>query len=127
VATNLRSGLAPGAACRTRPAPAARHGAARRAGPRHRNGSMNKHFFALAFAAGLACLAWVAAGFLASNGLALAMTAVIAAVYLLGAYELHQFRAAGRGLGTALQALSQPPAALADWLATVPASLRGAV
>jgi hypothetical protein len=88
---------------------------------------MNKHFFGLAFTLGLACLGWVAAGFLGSNGLALAMTAAIAAVYLLGAYELRQFRAAGRGLGSALSALSQPPPALDDWLATVPASLRAAV
>ena len=85
---------------------------------------MNNSFFAAAFAGGLAALAWVAAGFVGSNGLALAMTAVIAAVYLLGAFELRQFRAAGRGLAAALDGLAHPPAALDDWLARVPAPLR---
>jgi hypothetical protein len=88
---------------------------------------MSRRFFALAFALGLGCLAWVGIGFAGSNWLALGVTAVIAAVYLLGAFELKQFRAATDALGSALQDLSQPPAALPQWLAAVPAPLRNAV
>jgi hypothetical protein len=88
---------------------------------------MSTRLFALAFAIGLGCLAWVALGFAGSNWLALAVTVVIAGVYLLGAFELKQFRAATAALGTALQGLSQPPATLAEWLAAVPPSLRNAV
>jgi hypothetical protein len=88
---------------------------------------MSRRFFALAFALGLACLAWVGAGFAGSNWLALGVTGVITAVYLLGAFELKQFRAATGALNAALQDLAQPPAALSEWLARVPATLRNAV
>jgi hypothetical protein len=88
---------------------------------------MSTRFFALAFAIGIGCLLWVALGFTGSNWLALTVTAVISGVYLFGAFELRQFRAATGALGTALQSLSQPPAALAEWVAAVPPSLRNAV
>ena len=88
---------------------------------------MTKLSFAGAFAAGLAVLAWIALGFLGASWLPLAVTVLIAGVYLLGAHELRQFRAGTAGLNSALDGLEQPPARLADWLQRVPAALREAV
>jgi len=53
---------------------------------------MSKRFFAAAFGIGLAALAWVGFGFMGTSWLALAMTAAIAGVYLLGAWELRRSR-----------------------------------
>lgn len=89
---------------------------------------MSRPFFAATFATGLLAVAWVAASFVNSRSwLALAVTAVIAAVYLLGAFELRQFRAATRGLADALAAIPQPLPALSAWLERVPPALRNAV
>jgi hypothetical protein len=88
---------------------------------------MSKRFFAVAFAIGLLAVLWVGAGFIGSSWLALAVTAVIGGVYLLGAHELRQFRAGTTALSTALADVPQPLANLADWLERVPATLRGAV
>src|SRR6187431_523103 len=88
---------------------------------------MSKSFFALAFAAGLAILAWTGVGFIGTSAIPLVMTAAIAGVYLLGAFELRQYRAATAGLAGALDRLSHPPASLAAWLAHVPSPLREAV
>ena len=88
---------------------------------------MNRIVIAVTFALGLTAVAWVGLGFLGSNWLALAMTAVIAGVYLLGAFELRQFRAASASLAAALAEMPQPLVDLGDWLQGVPASLRNAV
>ncbi|GAB3662249.1 hypothetical protein [Ramlibacter alkalitolerans] len=88
---------------------------------------MSKRFFAAAFGIGLAAVAWVATGFVGSSGLALAMTLVIGAVYLLGAQELRQFRAATSGLAGALATIPQPLPDLGAWLEQVPPTLRHAV
>ena len=63
---------------------------------------MNKIVMASLFAAGLAVVAWVGWGFVGSSSLALVMTVVIGGVYVLGAYELVQFRATTASLATAL-------------------------
>lgn len=86
-----------------------------------------KRFFWAAFAAGLVVLAWIAAGFAGGSWLTLAMTALIAAVYLLGAFELRQFRRATAGLDQVLDATLEAPATLGDWLQKLPATLRDAV
>lgn len=88
---------------------------------------MSKRLFALAFVLGLAAIAWVAAGFAGSNWSALAMTIVIAAVYLLGAFELRQFRATTAQLQSALARLRDAPASVAEWLQQLPPSLRHTV
>lgn len=88
---------------------------------------MNQRLFALAFAAGLIALGWVGYSFVGTSWLAFVMTIVIAAVYMVGAWELRQFRGATGGLRGALDALKEPPAALPDWLERVPASLRAVV
>lgn len=81
----------------------------------------------LAFLLGLAALGWIGAGYLGGHGLALAVTAVIAAFYLAGGLELRRFRADTLALSDRLADLKEPPAQLDHWLAGVPPSLRGAV
>ena len=79
------------------------------------------------FATGLLAIGWIGAGYIGSHTLALAVTLLIAALYLVGALELHRYRQATAGLGRALDGLAAPPATLAEWLDPLDASLRGAV
>lgn len=88
---------------------------------------MNKHFFSAAFAAGLAAVGWVGWGFVGSSWLALLMTAVIGGVYLLGAFELRQFRATTAALASAMADITEALPGLGDWLDRVPPALRNAV
>lgn len=94
---------------------------------------MNRTIFAGVFGLGAVAIAWVATGFLGSNVLALLMTLTIAAVYVLGALELHRFRQATATLTAALSALPALPTTPADqpglgtWLASVHGSLRNPV
>lgn len=80
-----------------------------------------------AFAAGLAAIGWVGAGYVGANPLALAVTVLIAAFYLAGAAELHRFRQATATLASALSGLSGTPEPLGAWLDRVPATLRPSV
>ena len=88
---------------------------------------MNRIFFAVAFALGLAAVTWVGIGFVGSSWLALTMTSVIAAVYGLGAFELRQFRAATASLAAALDKVPQPLADFGTWLGGVHPSLQNTV
>jgi Domain of unknown function (DUF802) len=91
---------------------------------------MNRYLFTAAFALGLLALLWVGAGFVGTSAMALLMTAVMAGVFGLGAWELARFRAATRGLGVALGQVPQPmerPDSLNTWLAGVPPTLRHTV
>lgn len=88
---------------------------------------MSTRFFALAFAAGLLALGWVGTSFVGTSWLALVMTGLIAAAYLVGAFELRQFRTTTATLRHALEDATAPPSALGDWLERVPAGLRSAV
>lgn len=88
---------------------------------------MNKSVMPAVFAVGLAAVGWVGWGFVGTSPLALAMTAVIGLVYVLGAYELRQFRAATQTLESALADSAAEPAPLADlngWLARLAPALR---
>ena len=87
----------------------------------------NKRFFMAAFVLGLAAVAWVGAGFFGTSWLALAMTLVIAGVYVAGAWELKQFRTATATLAQALAKLDAAPQNLGDWLAGLHPSLQNAV
>ncbi|ABE42468.1 DUF802 domain-containing protein [Polaromonas sp. JS666] len=88
---------------------------------------MNRIFFAVAFAIGLMTVTWVGLGFVGSSWMALVMTAVIAGVYLLGAFELRQFRAATASLAAALADIPQPLPDIGVWLVGVPPSLQNSV
>jgi flagellar motor protein MotB len=96
---------------------------ARRGGP----ALINRSICALAFLSGAAVVAWVGAGFVAANPLALLMTLVIAVVYLLGALELLDFRRATASLAQALAAIPEQLASLADWLGRLHPSLQNPV
>ena len=87
----------------------------------------NKRFFRAAFVLGLAAVAWVGAGFFGTSWLALAMTLVIAGVYVAGAWELKQFRTATATLAQALAKLDAAPHNLGDWLAGLHPALQNAV
>jgi hypothetical protein len=88
---------------------------------------MNRFIRLAAFLAGLAAVAWVGAGYIGGNPLALAMTALIGAAYVLGALELERFRQATAGLRAALDALEGPVPELAPWLERLQPALRTAV
>jgi hypothetical protein len=88
---------------------------------------MNRIFFAAAFAIGLMTVTWVGVGFVGSSWMALVMTAVIAGVYLLGAFELKQFRAATASLTAALADIAQPLPDIGVWLGGVHPSLKNSV
>ena len=89
---------------------------------------MNTHFFYAAYLLGAALLAWIAVGFvLGAHGLALAVTLMIAAVYVFGALELRQFRQATVTLASALKTIPAQMESLDAWLDPVHASLRNAV
>jgi hypothetical protein len=88
---------------------------------------MNRGIFALAFTSGAAVVVWVGAGFAVSNALALVMTLIISAVYLLGALEIVDFRRATASLAEALAAVPEQLSSLADWLGRLPPSLQNPV
>jgi hypothetical protein len=88
---------------------------------------MNQLLRHATLAVGLAVIAWVGAGYVLTNPLALAITVLIGAFWAMGVRELQRFRQTSAELGLAVDALSQPPAGLAVWLERVPAGLRNAV
>ena len=88
---------------------------------------MNKHFFSATFLLGAIAVFWVGVGFVGVNFLALAMTAIIGAVYVFGALELRQFRQATASLTSALAAIPDQLEKLGDWLGRVHPSLQNAV
>ena len=53
---------------------------------------MNRFFHYAVFLAGLAVVCWVGASYVGHNPLALVITALIGAFYLMGALELHRFQ-----------------------------------
>nr|WKF62119.1 hypothetical protein HUO10_006651 [Paraburkholderia busanensis] len=79
------------------------------------------------FLAGLAAVCWIAAGYLGSNPLALAVTLLIAVCYVAGALELHRYNQATASLTGAVAGLSGPPASFGGWLESLHPSLRNAV
>jgi len=82
---------------------------------------------AAVFALGLAVVAWIAIGYLGSNALALAVTLLIGACYVVGGLELLRYRRATTSLAAAVDRLATPPDSLGPWLDTLDPSLRTAV
>lgn len=83
-----------------------------------------QHF---AFFVGLAAVCWVGVGYIGSNPLALVITLLVGAFYLMGALELHRFRQATSTLAQSLAEMPGPPASLGHWLDQLHPSLRNAV
>lgn len=88
---------------------------------------MNRNLGLAAFAVGLGVVAWVAYGYLGTHALALTVTVLIGAFYLMGAAELLRFRQATVSLQSALAALPEQLPRLGDWLAALHPSLQNAV
>ncbi|SIT47535.1 conserved membrane hypothetical protein [Paraburkholderia ribeironis] len=78
------------------------------------------------FLAGLAAVCWIAASYVGSNPLALAVTLLIGVCYVAGALELRRYSQATATLTRALGGLSGPPPSLAAWLDPLHPSLRNA-
>jgi cytochrome c551/c552 len=91
---------------------------------------MNRLFFIAAFLLGASAVIWMASTFVGTNNLALAVTLVIAGVYVIGFMELVQFRAA---TSTLSEGLAELPEVMADdmqlmqWQEKLHLSLRNAV
>ncbi|ONX68947.1 DUF802 domain-containing protein [Burkholderia cenocepacia] len=79
------------------------------------------------FVASLLAVGWIGAGYVASNPLAAAVTLLIGACYVAGAWELLRYRQATATLSHAVAGLTEPPAKLDPWLDTLHPGLRGAV
>jgi hypothetical protein len=88
---------------------------------------MNKAVLAILFAVGLLAVAWIGMGFVGSNGVALLMTGVIGAVYVLGAWEVWRFRGVTVSLAAALVLMPMPLLVLSDWVGGLPHSIQHAV
>ncbi len=88
---------------------------------------MNRALCVAAFLLGLVAVAWVGFGYVATNPLALTMTALIGAFYGMGALELRRFHQATRSLGRALLAIPENLPHLGGWLAQVGPSLQNPV
>ncbi|MDB5817879.1 MAG: hypothetical protein JWQ11_1519 [Rhizobacter sp.] len=88
---------------------------------------MNRSLHHAAFIVGLAAVCWVGAGYVGTNWLALAVTLLIAAFYLMGALELQRFHRSMQALAQALSDLPDRLAELGPWLAALPPGLRNAV
>ena len=82
---------------------------------------------AAVFAAGLAVVLWVAAGYAASSPLALVVLALITAAYFVGGRELWRLEQDTAALSQALGRAPQSVEELGAWLDGLPASLRLAV
>ena len=92
---------------------------------------MTRLLFATAFLLGAAAVVWIGLDFAGSHALAFTITVVIGGVYLIGIFELLQFR---RATGTLERALNTIPAVtdnpgewLEQWLNRLDPSLRNAV
>ena len=88
---------------------------------------MNRILYNAALAVGLITIAWVGAGYIPGNPLALSLVLLIGAFFLMGALELHRFQQATASLAQTLAATTEAPPALGPWLAPLHPSLQNAV
>ena len=88
---------------------------------------MNRFLHYAVFAAGLAVVCWVGAGYVGSHPLALIVTMIVGAFYVVGALELNRFQQATSTLSRAVSDLSAAPADLGAWLGQLHPTLRNAV
>lgn len=88
---------------------------------------MNRSLHHAAFAVGLLALAWVGAGYIPGNPVALALVLLIGTFFLMGALELHRFQQATASLAQVLATANDSPPALGAWLAPLHPSLQNTV
>ena len=75
---------------------------------------MTRFLHHAAFFVGLAAVCWVGVGYIGTNPLALAITVLIGAFYLMGALELHRFHQATSTLARAVADMPNPPPTVAN-------------
>ena len=88
---------------------------------------MKRFAFHITFALGACAVVWVAAAVASSHFLVLGMSAVMAGVYVFGAMELRQYRAATAAMNEALANIPQDLQNLGDWLICLPAELQNPI
>lgn len=88
---------------------------------------MNRTICVAAFVVGLIAVSWVGYGYVGTSPLALTMTVVIAAVYVLGAVELLRFQRATAALARALATIPDTLSHPGELLGGLPPSLRNPV
>ena len=88
---------------------------------------MNRSLHYFVFFVGLGAVCWVGAGYIGSSPLALAITVLVGAFYLMGVLELHRFQQATSTLERAVADLPDAPPSLGQWLDRLHPSLRNAV
>ncbi|CAN5893697.1 hypothetical protein BH11PSE8_BH11PSE8_32560 [soil metagenome] len=88
---------------------------------------MNRSLHYIAFVVGLAAVGWVGIGYVGSSPLALAITLLIGAFYLMGALELRRFHQATDTLTRTVAQTNSAPTSLGPWLAALHPSLQNAV
>jgi len=88
---------------------------------------MNRFLHYAVLVAGFAAICWAGAGYVGSSPLALTITVLVAAFYLIGALELQRFREATSTLARATADMRDPPASLGHWLEQLHPSLQSAV
>ena len=92
---------------------------------------MNKLLFLAAFLLGASAIVWMGLGFAGTNTLAFTVTAVIGGVYLIGIFELVQFRRATTTLTNSLVSITpdieKTRQWLDHWLEKLDSSLQNAV
>ncbi|MGJ7507497.1 DUF802 domain-containing protein [Variovorax sp. GT1P44] len=88
---------------------------------------MSRFLHFTAFLVGLVAVCWVGIGYIGTNPLALVITVLIGAFYLMGALELHRFHQATATLAHAVSDMPAAPTSLGQWLEQLHPSLRNAV
>lgn len=88
---------------------------------------MTRMISLLAALAGVAVIGWTGTAFIGQNTLALGVTLSIAAVFLVGCFEMWRYQYGTLSLSGALDRASEPVENLDHWLEAVDSSLRDAV
>ena len=88
---------------------------------------MNRTICMAAFLVGLVAVFWVGAGYVGASALALAMTAIIGAVYVTGAVELLRFHRTTAALSRALDGIPADLSHPGEWLRQLPPSVQNPV
>ncbi|MFT4519075.1 MAG: hypothetical protein ACI9JM_001466 [Halioglobus sp.] len=89
--------------------------------------NMTKFLFVGATSLGAAAVIWMGAGFLGTDALAFAVTAVIGCAYLIGIAELYRYRQATATLKAALASSPTTDTSPADWVQQLHPSLQSPV
>ena len=88
---------------------------------------MNRNPNLFAFLLGLAAVTWIAIGYIGGSMLALTVSCIIAAVYVVGALEMRRFNGNTAALSLALANIPDGIETLDEWLPQVPAALQNTV